>query len=60
MLIAGYLNSAIGLDYGLTTTELADLWTDAVADGDDALSALHVQLGALNEQGCGIGKQPGT
>jgi hypothetical protein len=56
MLIAAYLNSSFGLDYGFTPAELSQKWTDAVAGGDAALSALHQELGALNEQGCTISK----
>ena len=36
------------MNYPYTTTELADMWTAAVAAGDGALLDLHTELDAAN------------
>jgi len=46
-LVAAYLNASWGLAYAYTTTELRDMWDEAVGD-DAALLALHTALDAAN------------
>jgi hypothetical protein len=55
-LVAAYLNVSWGLNLGgLTTTQLTNMWADAVAAGtNEAFMDLHEYLGGLNEQGCPI------
>jgi hypothetical protein len=51
-LVAAYLNASYaGIEYPLTTTELNDLWDDAV-NGNMAFLDLHLLLGELNSLGC--------
>jgi hypothetical protein len=52
--VAAYLNASFGIQYPLTTAQIAGAWTTAVAGGDAALCALQVQLNADNQLGCPI------
>ena len=52
--VAAYLNSSFGLNYPFTPAEIAAKWTAAVAGGNSALNALHLELAPLNEAGCPI------
>ncbi len=59
--VAAYLNASFGLDYPLTTTEIDQLWTEAVTgvdqngDGDViTFEELHLMLAAFNQLGCPI------
>ncbi|MBD0319796.1 MAG: hypothetical protein ICV87_05650 [Gemmatimonadetes bacterium] len=54
-LVAAYLNTAVGLNTGYATSNLAQRWTAAVGAGDAALLALHTELDAANNAGtCGL------
>jgi hypothetical protein len=54
-LVAAYLNVSWGLNLGLTTTQLEDMWSDAVAAGTrEAFMELHETLGSLNARYCPI------
>jgi hypothetical protein len=51
--VAAYLNVSYGLDLdGLSTQDIKDLWTAAVASGNFA--SLHNYLAALNQRFCPI------
>lgn len=50
--VAAYLNAAWGLDYPFTTSEVASMWTDAVANG--TFAELHNILAPANQLGCNI------
>jgi hypothetical protein len=51
-LVAAYLNASHdSVNYPLTTTELTNLWDDAVA-GNIEFIDLHTQLDELNNLGC--------
>jgi len=45
-LVAAYLNSSWGMNFPYTTTELSQMWADAVTSGD--FLALHTELDAAN------------
>lgn len=54
-LVAAYLNTSIGLNTGYTQSDLQSRWAAAVAEGDDALLALHNELDEANNRGsCGL------
>jgi hypothetical protein len=54
-LVAAYLNASWGLDFGVTTEELEEMWEDAVAAGTrSAFLELHTYLDGLNNRGCPI------
>jgi uncharacterized repeat protein (TIGR01451 family) len=48
--VAAYLNASYGVDIGLTTDDIEDLWTDAVTN--ETFDELHALLSALNEREC--------
>jgi hypothetical protein len=54
--VAAYLNASFGTGYPYTTTQIEDMWTDAVNAGDNSgFRQIHEDLGAANELGCTIG-----
>lgn len=52
--VAAYLNASWGMNFGLTPTQIATMWTDAVNGGSGALNALHTTLAPYNQLGCPI------
>jgi hypothetical protein len=55
MVVAAYLNAAFGLNFPYTTTQVAQMWADAVAAGTDAaFTDVFNKLGAANNLMCPI------
>jgi hypothetical protein len=55
MVVAAYLNASFGISYPFTTTQISQMWTDAVNAGtSDAFLNVFNTLGAANNLGCPI------
>jgi hypothetical protein len=53
--VAAYLNASWGMNFGLTPTQVADMWAAAVAAGTGgAFNNLHTTLSEFNMLGCPI------
>jgi hypothetical protein len=50
--VAALLNSAAGLDFGLTTGQVIARFGDAVAPGAPSIESVKNEFEELNEQGC--------
>ncbi len=51
-LVAAYLNTSFGMNYPLNTTELHNLWNDAIIHG--TFLDLHIMLDDYNNLGCSL------